>query len=66
MLLDNEDSDPQYSIIFEYNYHSEVIINYELVEVNNEEQELARSDHTNEELDVENSKERVEVGAGVE
>ncbi|CAG8844126.1 37056_t:CDS:1, partial [Gigaspora margarita] len=44
--LDDEDSDPQYSIIFEHNYHSELIIDYELVKVvNNEEQKLIESDY---------------------
>ncbi|CAG8815021.1 30936_t:CDS:1, partial [Racocetra persica] len=44
----------------------EVIIDYELVEVNNEEQELAKSNHVNKELDIGNSRERVGIGAGVE
>ncbi|CAG8831766.1 15078_t:CDS:2 [Gigaspora margarita] len=50
MSLDNDD-DPQYSITFEHDYHGELIIDYELVEVvNNEEQELIESDYMNEDM----------------
>ncbi|CAG8531396.1 3272_t:CDS:2 [Cetraspora pellucida] len=59
MPFSNEDSELQYLITFEHNYHSELIIDYELVEVIINNKEFIRSDYVNEEMDVGNNRESI-------
>ncbi|CAG8675262.1 14643_t:CDS:2 [Cetraspora pellucida] len=48
-----EVSDPHYSVTFEHDFHDELIIDYKLVEVtNNEECESNEQDYVHREIDV--------------
>ncbi|CAG8496666.1 18111_t:CDS:2 [Racocetra persica] len=46
MSSDDKNSNPQYSVTFEHDYHDELIIDYELVEIaNDNKQEFNEQDH---------------------
>ncbi|CAG8560629.1 14251_t:CDS:2, partial [Cetraspora pellucida] len=62
MFSNEEDSDPQYSVTFEHDCHGELIIDYELVEVANDNEQ----DYVNIEMNIRSSSESVHQISAVE